>query len=188
MRDKQCHSVTYRYRYKRISETSQTKFSVLRAPQVNLVGGCWTQSVLGRQNGAKWINIEPKGYQEGGKSGQNGARVTNISNFLWWESVPKGDQQKQKTTFRKGQYRDVNQNTKYSARFAFNEFMLKDGRCWNPFGNLNRFNVMGKTKQKTIPEEWRTNNGQEKQHVFILFDFLQYLRFWWSRKLMKKWN
>jgi hypothetical protein len=70
-------------------------------------------SVLGCQIGAKWTNMEPKGYQKGAKSCQNGAKGT--------KSAPKGNKKKQKITmFTKGRFKERSgrKNSGFLSKFA----------------------------------------------------------------------
>ena len=108
-------------------------------------------------------------YQKGAQSGQNGAEGTKSISYgenLRQKAINKN---KRKTIFREGRFQDSQSVSVYSARIPFFPDLCRN--IWveilRDFGS-----PMEKTKQKSIPEEWRKHDGQEMQHVVISFELL----------------
>ena len=79
-------------------------------------GSLGAGSVLGRQVGAKWTNMEPKGYQKKAKGNQNGAQSGQNGATVYAKK-----QSKKQIVFRKGRFKEGTPSSKHS---------VQDDRCW----------------------------------------------------------
>ena len=88
--------------------------------------------------------------------------------------------------FNKGRHRDVKRNLNYPAQITFFlDICFKKWQTMLSFWNPTTVERDKKTKWKSIPEKWRTNEGQDWQHVIISFEVLQNMRLRWSQNFMK---